>query len=615
MNLFKKDLSSSQKKLYTAVLVIAILGFMFFLALFSSKGGLFGIPGDSGTVDEVAHIPSGYSYDKYLDYRLNPEHPPLAKALAGLPLAVQSNIKGIKDDWSWNAINQWEAGWYILYEAGNNPAHVLFWSRLPMILLMIGLGLFLFKWASELRGRKIGLIVLLLYAFYPDVIAHGRLVTTDIAAAFGYVISIYYFDRAIKEKSTKNTLIAGLTFGIAQLLKFSSFLLFGVFLLLIIIRSIVNKKSDSFWKELWSNFKPYFWICVSSLILVWLIYIPFVWNTPIDIEHKLIEINMTNDPRTLPLRNFLHLFEGNPITRGLGHYILGAMLVFARVAGGNATFALGHISDKSISWYFPFAWLVKTPISIIVLFIWSIVILFTSKFYKNKEKFWTISLFLAPWLVYWAFTLRGSLNIGIRHLIPIVPFVLLLIGYGINEILKSKNKIGKYIVGILAVFLIVSTLSYYPSYIGYFNEAVPRDQRYKYLVDSSLDWGQDLLRLKKYVDDNNIEKIKVDYFGGSVPSYYIPQSQKWHSSYGPTTGWLAISATFYQSSKLYGEKEGKWSYGWLDNYKPTAEIGGSILVFHITSSDLMKNRPVSPYPIIKVDYPGSLDPADGKVGL
>ena len=220
-----------------------------------------------------------------------------------------------------------------------------------------------------------------------------------------------------------------------------------------------------------------------------------------------------------------------------------------------------------------------------------------------------------PWLVYWALTLRGQLDIGIRHLMPTVPFVLLLIGYTLSLIWKSKVKWEQYAVGALILFMIGSTISYFPSYIGYFNELVPRNDRYKYLVDSSLDWGQDMLRLKKYADDNNIKNIKVDYFGGSMRTYYMPQSTPWHSSYGPTTGWLAVSATFYQSSKLYGPKEGKWSYGWLDNYKPTAELGGSILVFHITDEDLIKNPPKSPYPITKIDPPGSLDANDGKVAI
>lgn len=609
----KKIISFLQEnKKFSVILTVgSILAFMFLLSVFSSRGA-FGIAGDSGIVDEIAHVPAGYSYVKYFDFRLNPEHPPLAKALAGIPLALQSKIKGPSDDWSWKGINQWEAGWYMIYEAGNNSADVLFWSRLPIMLLMLLLGLFLYKWASEYFGKKIGIIVLLLYAFYPDIIAHGRLVTTDIAAAFGYVISVYYFAKACEEKSKKSIIYAGIAFGIGQLLKFSVFLLYGVFLIFVFLRAILDRKSG-FWRELRRNFKVYFWVCLLSLLVVWIVYIPFVFNTPVDIEHRLIETNLTQDIKTLPLRNFLHLLEGNVITRALGHYLLGVMLVFARVAGGNATFALGHLSDKSISWYFPFAYLVKTPLTIIMLLLFSFVMLFINKF-KSKDDFWRASLFLVPIIVYWVFTLRGSLNIGIRHLMPTIPFVLLFIGYTLHKFLEKKSPLKNAILSVLILFMIGSTLSYYPTFISYFNETVPRDERYKYLVDSSLDWGQDLLRLKDYVDKNNIKEIKVDYFGGSLPSYYIPQAKQWRSSYGPTTGYLAVSATFYQSSKLYGEKEGKWSYGWLDDYKPVAEIGGSILVFNVSADDFQKNPPKSSYPIKQFEFLNS-NGNEGRVQL
>ena len=472
-----------------------------------------------------------------------------------------------------------------------------------MMLLMIGLGLFIYKWARELFGRKTALFTLLLFAFYPDVIAHGRLVTTDIAAAFGFVVGTYYFSKAIEKKTWKWTVIGAAAFALAQLLKFSAFLLFFVFLILIVIRAIQERKTKGFWSPLWEYFKIYFWVSAISLIFVWLVYIPFTWNTPVAIEHQLIETNLTADSKTLVLRNFLHYFEGNAITRGLGHYLLGVMLVVARVAGGNATFIMGHLSDKSISWFFPVAWLIKTPITIIILFLTSIVAYITRK--KTKEGAWIGSLLLTPIIIYWAFTLKGQLNIGIRHLMPTIPFVLLMIAYLVYPVFNNAKKYfyQKIILAVLAVYLIVSTMSYYPGFVGYFNESVPRDDRYNYLVDSSLDWGQDLLRLKKYVDDNNIKSIKVDYFGGSQTSYYLPQAKEWHSAYGPTTGWIAVSSTFYQSSKLYGEKEGKWSYGWLDKMEPEAIIGGSILVFNISTQDLKDNPPVSPYPVIQIDTP------------
>src|ERR1035437_4308336 len=115
------------KKWVTAVLVVAILGVMFGTLISLARG-------DSGTTDEVAHIPSGFSYVNALDYRLNPEHPPLAKALAGIPLQFL-HLKTFYEKPSWLAINQWEAGWDFIYRMGNNADQILFWSRLPIILL------------------------------------------------------------------------------------------------------------------------------------------------------------------------------------------------------------------------------------------------------------------------------------------------------------------------------------------------------------------------------------------------------------------------------------------------------------------------------------------------
>ena len=590
-------LTESQKKIAAALAVFLLMLAMFLVMFFYSRGA-FGAPGDSGTGGEIAHIPSGYTYDKYGDFRLNPEHPPLAKAIAGLPLAFM-DINGPEADWSWNGINQWEAGWYMLYEAGNDPAKILFWSRLPMMLLVLVLGVFLYKWTRERYGRKVGLVTLALFAFYPDIIAHGRLVTTDIAAALGYLVTLYYFDRALSRPSQKNTLLASVAFGLAQLLKFSSFLLFGVLLILVLVRALLDR-DEGLAKKIWQYGKIYFWTSLLSIILVWLVYIPFVRHTPVSIEHEVIERNLTADPKTLPLRNFLHAFEGNAITRGLGHYLLGAMLVVGRVEGGNATFLVGQVAEKSIRLFFPAAWVIKTPLPIIILALVSIAALIIRRF-RSKKEAWSMWVILVPLIVYWAFTIKGSLNIGIRHLIPMVPFILILIAWLTSYAMKVRWQLAG--IGLLVAFQIYHTLSYYPNFIGYFNNFVPKEKRYQYLVDSSLDWGQDLLRLKKYVDENKISEIKVDYFGGSVPSYYIPQSRAWHSSYGPTTGWLAVSATFFQSSKLYGPKEGKWSYSWLESYEPKAIIGGSILVYNITETDLLNNPAQSPYLIEAIDFP------------
>ena len=584
-----------RKRQYFNIIGVVLLSIMAAVSVILAKT-------DSAIVDEIAHIPSGYSYDKYQDYRLNPEHPPLAKALAGIPLTFMS-LKQVDQSAAWNDVNQWEAGWDFIYRFNSNYDTIIFVSRLPMILLLLALGFFVYRFAAQLFGRRTAVITLALFCSYPDLLAHGHLVTTDVAAALGFMISVYYFYHWNKSKTTKSLVYAGIAFGLAQLLKFSAVLLLPILLIYIIYLALEKKKAiGSFWKAFWPKFRDYICIGLIGLGVVYLFYLIFCWHTPSGIEHKLIETNLTNDPRTLVFRNFLHLFENNPVTRALGHYILGLFLVFGRVGGGNNTFILGHYSNKSISWFFPVAYLIKTPLPVIVLFFGGLI----SLYWSRMKDAWIKVLLLTPIIIYWAVTLKGSLNIGIRHLMPTIPFVLLFIAYFIHKyLITAKLNWKNLVIYALTLWMIVGSVAAYPNYISYFNETTIGHNRYDLMVDSSLDWGQDLKRLKTYVDENHISSIYADYFGGGVPGLYIPQEKDWHAGNGPVTGWIAISAEFYQFSKMTGPVEGKWSYGWLDSYKPRAVIGNSILVFYINPADFLKHPPTSPYPIIKYDTPAT----------
>jgi len=139
------------------------------------------------------------------------------------------------------------------------------------------------------------------------------------------------------------------------------------------------------------------------------------------------------------------------------------------------------------------------------------------------------------------------------------------------------------IILLLVLWLVIESLVAFPNYMGYFNEIrlILGLKKQEILVDSNLDWGQDLKRLADFCQKNNISKINVDYFGGGVPSYYIPGASEWHSNNGRAHGWLAVSATYYQMSKYFGPKEGMPDYSYLDNIKPVAVIGDSILVYHL----------------------------------
>ncbi|MCX6811641.1 MAG: glycosyltransferase family 39 protein [Candidatus Berkelbacteria bacterium] len=594
----------SRNKKWTVPLIVFILLAIMFVTMFTVAKG------DSGTTDEVAHIPAGYSYVKALDYRLNPEHPPLAKVIAGISLSFL-HLKGPFDDWSWQVANQWEAGWNFIYEQGNSAGQMLTYARTPMMLLTLILALVIFFWVRSKFGNKVALIILLFFTFEPNFIAHGHLVTTDIAAALGFVIGIWGFVNFLEKKTWGSLFLVGALFGIAQCLKFSCILLLPIFFLILIVR-VVMERNETPWL---SNFGRLFGKSLVGLvfgfIVVWIIYTPFVWNMPPSVEHRVIEENLSpNDPRTLTFRNILHKFEGSRFTRPIGHYMLGVSYIFSRTAGGNATFILGHFSDKGIRWYFPVAWLLKIPLPITFLLLYGIVLLITRGI-RGPTDAWLLWYIFIPVAIYWIITLQGSLNIGIRHLLPTMPFVYLFVARTIDPILNPEkfDLKGFALIApeitliILAVWFVFGSILTYPSYLAYFNELTIGRPKYEFLVDSNLDWGQDLKRLASYVNENpEIDKLHIDYFGGGVTSYYIPAEKliDWHSDQGPATGWFAISATFFQFSKMYGVMEGKWDYSWLESYEPVKVIGNSILVYHITPLDLKEFPPTHLAPVIKV---------------
>ena len=191
---------------------------------------------DSAIMDELAHIPAGYSYVKFLDYRLNPEHPHLVKALSAIPLLfLDLKFPTNSDNWQ-NQVNaQWEIGKEFLYNSGNDADKIIFYSRLvPMLLLLILIS-FTYFWASELMGKWWALLPAFLIALSPNFLAHGHYVTTDIGATLGILVASYYFLKVVYDPSRKNLIIAGTVFGFAQLLKFSAVLLVPFFILVIAI--------------------------------------------------------------------------------------------------------------------------------------------------------------------------------------------------------------------------------------------------------------------------------------------------------------------------------------------------------------------------------------------
>jgi hypothetical protein len=577
--------------------VFSLLLFIFFLCLLSVKN-------DSLTFDETAHLPAGYSYLTQRDMRLNPEHPPLIKDLSALPLLFikdinfPSNLKA----WQQDVNGQWAFGNYFLFHANNPADQMILWGRIPIILILIVLGAYIFAWAKTFFNERIGLLALFLFSLSPTFLAHGRLVTTDVGIAAAITIATYYFLKTLKQPNTKNILLVSLTFGLAQLTKFTAIFLipyFGFLILVWILLKIGKEKQRIKFLIRWFGILGI--IFVLGFLVVYLVYLYHVWNYPLEKQAKDIEILLASNP----IKNIGPLLSSmakNRLLKPLAQYLLGLFMVYQRGVGGNNAYFLGEISAKGWKTYFPVVYLIKEPLAFHILTLISIcgaALSIKKPFWQKpfpRFKKWLDQYFIEFSILffvffYWTITLKGNLNIGVRHLLPVFPFTILLVSKTIFGFFKQPYLRAKYILlSLLLIWQTVSVISVYPHFLAYFNELVGGPTKgYLYVTDSNLDWGQDLKRLKRWVDQEKIDKIYLDYFGGADPRYYLGNKYlAWWGTRSPKElkkpAYLAVSVNSLQGGRakpVPGFDQRTDYYLWLDHYQPIKIIGHSIFIYYI----------------------------------
>lgn len=607
----------------TKKIAFAILALMFVLLFFSTRN-------DSATMDEMAHIPSGYSYVALGDYRLNPEHPPLIKDLSGIPLLpLNLNFPTDVPAWTEHINGQWDMGRIFLYESGNDADRMLHFARFPIMLLAILFGWLFFKWVGSLYGDKVAILALFFFAMSPTFLAHSRYVTTDLAAAFGFFIGLSAFINFINKQGTpkakKWLVICGVSFGIAQLLKFSLVLLAPIYIVLgifwVFLKNYENFSFKKFIKEEFVMLWKIFLIGMIGLVVIWAVYIPHVWNYPVE--------RQVSDT-TLTLSSFGARFLADTVVwmadvpglRALGQYFLGVLMVIQRAAGGNTTFFVGQITNVGWWYYFPLLYLLKEHLVLHILTIiglWFGIKNMAQSREKNlsgifawmRENFALVTSFFFI-AVYWGQAISSPLNIGVRHVLPTFPFIYLLVSRQTIRWIKDYSKeiplrltgwiksvLGNFMrpvkrslfVFLLLMWMFLSSVITFPYYLSYFNELAGRTPNgYKVATDSNYDWGQDLKRLKDWTGKNlgSSEKIAIDYFGGGSREYYFgEQSVPWWSSKGSPAdeeiSWFAISLTFLQGAHARPVKNfhqnPEDTYPWLKGMEPVARAGTSIFIY------------------------------------
>jgi hypothetical protein len=334
-------------------------------------------------------------------------------------------------------------------------------------------------------------------------------------------------------------------------------------------------------------------VAIGVFVMINLVYYVAMRNMTTDTQMRLIQESFPQDNQISQItKKSLSGVIHTPGLQYFGQYLLGQSMAIQRVGGGNTTFLLGRFTNQSFTEYFPITYMLKEHLGILVvlfsLVLVSIALLIRAIRHKklklNREwllKYWYEWTLITMILLYWFISIRGNLNLGIRHILPAVILTYIILAIGIVRILLPL-KFSKIILSIFLIWYMASTLLAYPSYISHLNVLAGHSQGYQIFTDSNLDWGQDLKRLHIWTKEQNIDTLYIDYFGTGDIKYYLPDINiiPVKSSDGPKIGYTAISATMFQDSFYLKQKNPNYQeYWWLMGKQPDYIIGNSILIY------------------------------------
>ncbi len=535
----------------------------------------------SATWDEPQHVTAGYIALTHHDYRTDPEHPPFLRMWAALPLVTFRDIKldtavieRVKPS-DWAGVGQFYYCHRFMYQY-NDADRLLYTARLMIVLLGVLLGVLLFCWTNEWLGFWPAVVTLALYTIEPNILAHSSLVTTDFGSTCFFFGTLYFAWRSCRRPNAKN--VAGLTafFVLANISKFTALMLGPIVAVLLgvaVVRlrtlrftralGIIGLLAVTTWLAIWAG---YGFRYTPSASTTWL----FRFQDDALVQQRIPRlgrvVNWIDDHRLLP----------NAYTQG---FLIGQAKAQLRGA-----FLAGRNSVEGWWYYFPVAFLMKAPVALIILFVGGLVVYVKRWRQLGLENEMFVVL---PIVLYLGSAMFARLNIGLRHILPIYPFVLLLAAAAVKELTDAKSKRGWIVLGVLTTFWLFEFGRVYPNTLAFFNQAVggPRNG-YRYLADSNLDWGQDLKPLKKWMERNSVSHINLAYFGTADPAYYhidctylpgtdFPGEQSIEPPQLP--GYVAVSATILDG--VYLSEQGQAFYKPLRDAEPVADIGHSIRVY------------------------------------
>jgi len=470
--------------------------------------------------DESCHIYSGYSYWTRADYGMNPEHPPLVKLLATMPLlSLPLNSPPLRGgDFK---VEAFLLGNDFIYGNGA-PADTILWRvRLAASLITILLALLIFFAAREMFSTGAAFLALALFVFDPNILAHAAYVTTDMALTCLLFATVFAFYRYAKQPTWPRLALTGLAAGLALAAKHSAILLFPI-LLLLAVAELIRRSYQQPAAELETT--PRLALrYLGALVITGLIAVVILWSF-YGFHYTARPAGLALNP---PLADYVqgihHPLEVRVISAFARFHLLPESYLYGltdvrQMADYMSTSVLGRVYPHGQWFYFPVAFVIKTPLVLMLLLLAALFVL-PRRAAPRELLFLTI-----PPAFYFAVAMATNLNIGLRHILPIYPYLFILAGAAAWALI-ARNRRWTYAIAALLVFTIASSLHSRRSYIAYSNELWGGPAHtYQYLTDSNADWGQQLISVKHYLDQNNIHQCWFAYFASVIDpaAYGIP---------------------------------------------------------------------------------------------
>jgi 4-amino-4-deoxy-L-arabinose transferase-like glycosyltransferase len=585
---------------------VLLLGLMALLA-----GGA--VRRESVTFDEIAHIGAGVSYLQKLDLRMNEEHPPLAKVVAALPLV----LRGAHADYShiswtisskmfYQFLGEWVFGhWFLM--RWNDPYSTVMWARAPMLLMTLLVGFILYICGSRLGSPWGGLLCLAAFVTMPAFIAFGPLVITDIAVTLFWVLTVWQLPNMWRSPTRGTVVKFGLVLAGALLSKFSSGLLFFVFIgfaLSLRFKPLpeqpVEKAELRRWRRrAWRNIaKGTLW----AALFVYIVYFVLSWNQPTDSFQIIPHFPASPVLRRLLMPVWIYL-------RGLAGFALSA--------SSRPTFVLGHAYSHGVWFYFPALFLLKSQLAFLLLLLLAIATALLVKRRSPAQSAIPSGMELqwrSVWVslvVFVAACLLNRLDISIRHFSVALALIVLLLAplprmLGLlRDAMPHRARVGNWLAIALVLASIVTAIRVYPNYFPYLNMLSMGRPGYTLVNDSNLDWNQALPEVESFVRQRRLKQVLLDEYGFSEPAAYVPQALLWDCQQpAPHDGgqWAVVSANYMLDSG---------NCIWLLQYQHQALAGGSMYAVQLPEVIPAAGQPGGPPLPADYRYVGGMQNTEG----